>query len=186
MRLVRDRGRCKLHAYCAVEGCTNTRRLESAAKYCDEHATCIDYKWIGPRVAATTCVICDAPGQGNHRGLRLCAEHRKLRDLLNGWRYTYKLSDGQIRSLVTEAVCWICGRSVAWRFDHNRFDAAAADRVHVDHDRRCCKGSRSCGDCVRGLAHQHCNARLGPMEKLLAELGPERMRKLIDELATPP
>ena len=35
------------------------------------------------------------------------------------------------------------------------------EKVHVDHDRSCCEGYKSCGKCVRGLAHQLCNQGIG-------------------------
>ena len=31
----------------------------------------------------------------------------------------------------------------------------------VDHDHKCCSGSKSCGKCVRGLVHWRCNLVLG-------------------------
>ena len=34
-------------------------------------------------------------------------------------------------------------------------------RPYVDHDHACCKGSRSCGKCVRGLLCFNCNTFLG-------------------------
>jgi hypothetical protein len=33
--------------------------------------------------------------------------------------------------------------------------------VCVDHDRACCSGKKSCGNCVRGLIHFSCNLVLG-------------------------
>lgn len=35
------------------------------------------------------------------------------------------------------------------------------DSVCVDHDRSCCSGGKSCGNCVRGLLHRNCNLVLG-------------------------
>lgn len=39
---------------------------------------------------------------------------------------------------------------------------------HVDHDRAHCSGSKSCGQCNRGLLCDICNRRLGYLEKVLA------------------
>jgi hypothetical protein len=35
------------------------------------------------------------------------------------------------------------------------------DMVCVDHDHTCCSEEGSCGKCVRGLIHRHCNTLLG-------------------------
>jgi len=51
------------------------------------------------------------------------------------------------------------------------------DSVCVDHDRRCCPGKRSCGQCVRGLIHQNCNLVLG-----YAKDDPEVLRSAVKYL----
>jgi hypothetical protein len=35
----------------------------------------------------------------------------------------------------------------------------------VEHDHRCCPGKRSCGKCVRGLAHSACNTAFGLLKE---------------------
>jgi hypothetical protein len=42
-----------------------------------------------------------------------------------------------------------------------RRSGQAADSVVVDHDRSCCQGTESCGQCVRGLVHGACNQLIG-------------------------
>ena len=49
--------------------------------------------------------------------------------------------------------------------------------IHVDHDRSCCSGSKSCGSCVRGLADQLCNQGIGQFRD-----DPARLRKVADNL----
>ena len=34
-------------------------------------------------------------------------------------------------------------------------------RLCVDHDHDCCRGDRSCGDCIRGLLCRRCNLLIG-------------------------
>jgi hypothetical protein len=43
-------------------------------------------------------------------------------------------------------------------------------RLAVDHDRKCCSGSSSCGACVRGLLCLTCNTALGSIEEDLESL----------------
>jgi len=50
-------------------------------------------------------------------------------------------------------------------------------RLAVDHDHRCCPGSRSCGKCVRGLLCTNCNRGLGRLAD-----DPARLSRLIDYL----
>lgn len=41
---------------------------------------------------------------------------------------------------------------------------------HIDHDRACCPGSRSCGRCVRGLLCNGCNIAAGHLRDSLARI----------------
>jgi len=60
--------------------------------------------------------------------------------------------------------CAICQR------DFSGFKVGPA----VDHDRNCCPGSDSCGQCVRGLLCGSCNTALGRFGD-----GPERLRSAL-------
>lgn len=67
-------------------------------------------------------------------------------------RNRYLMSSESFRDLYDKqsGCCAICG---------TRFMSRAA--IHVDHDHDCCSGSRSCGQCVRGLLCRNCNTMIG-------------------------
>jgi hypothetical protein len=52
---------------------------------------------------------------------------------------------------------------------------------NVDHDHSCCTGSRSCGDCVRGLLCFPCNVGIGFLRD-----NPATLRSALRYLAAPP
>lgn len=189
-RRVVNGGRCKMHAYCAVDGCTATRRQASAAKYCDDHATCDDLIPRRAPMLTGPCLVCARPIdkptlKGAGRVLMLCHEHGHLRKTLGRWRHVYHLTDERIASLLADPRCWVCGGDLRWRFSpFSKRDTLDDKLVQVDHDHRCCAGEQSCGDCVRGLAHAECNRRAGAFEALVGALGAERAHALVDELTT--
>jgi hypothetical protein len=40
----------------------------------------------------------------------------------------------------------------------------APEKFYVDHDHACCPGTRTCGNCVRGLLCFNCNTALGQVK----------------------
>lgn len=63
--------------------------------------------------------------------------------------------------------CYLCGEPLP----------VEPRKVHVDHDHSCCRGSRSCGTCIRGLACEACNTGVGMFGD-----DPDRMRRVADSL----
>ena len=61
--------------------------------------------------------------------------------------------------------CYLCGEPLEGR------------ATHIDHDRSCCRGNKSCGTCIRGLACQLCNQGVGQFRD-----DPDRMRRVADNL----
>lgn len=53
-----------------------------------------------------------------------------------------------------QGLCALCGIAML-REGREKLSAV------VDHDHKCCSGSKSCGKCVRGLVHWRCNIILG-------------------------
>lgn len=68
-------------------------------------------------------------------------------------RYQYNI-DINAMWVAQGGLCACCGTSMQ-RGGKNPLS------VCVDHDRSCCAGKKSCGQCVRGLIHRNCNLVLG-------------------------
>lgn len=49
--------------------------------------------------------------------------------------------------------CWLCGLPLE--------ELVNGRRPSIDHDRSCCPGRESCGNCVRGATHAACNLIIG-------------------------
>lgn len=77
----------------------------------------------------------------------------------------YKMTPDRYQELY-DAGCWLCGKP---------FDKNAKRTPHVDHDHTCCPGVTTCGKCIRGLAHQHCN-------QIITREDPSLLRKIADSL----
>lgn len=166
---------------CAIDGCPNLRRRVQGATRCLEHASSVNYVLREPAIAPRTCFLCGTPGRGKVRSKYwLCPDHYALRRVIDAWA-AHGVSAELALSWLDDPVCWICTRSLAWRLDPR--DLPARHGVHVDHDHRCCPGDRSCGLCIRGLAHDSCNKNLGFVEALVRLVGVERAHVVIDRLA---
>jgi Recombination endonuclease VII len=68
------------------------------------------------------------------------------------WRYG--LTQEQINELLAKQnyACLICG------------DDISALKWCIDHDHKCCSGTRTCGKCFRGLLCKRCNSGLGMLK----------------------
>ena len=100
------------------------------------------------------------PGFRNGRPRNMAAEHK--------WRYG--LGAGRVAQMAVEqqGLCYLCGEPLDFNKPHG---------VNIDHDHNCCRGRRSCGTCVRGLACHGCNAGIGNFGD-----DPDRMRRVADNL----
>lgn len=89
-------------------------------------------------------------------------ERLKLTHRSSKLKYKYKLTLDQFAWLLQtqDNMCFLCGDT------ESRVDGRTGITMNlsVDHDHRCCKGSVSCGNCVRHLLCWHCNTMLGKIE----------------------
>lgn len=88
-----------------------------------------------------------------HKG-DLKTKRRRLNDML---LRTYRISLSEFEDMVEQqsGCCAIC----------NGPPNGKGNRLHVDHDKKCCPGSKSCGKCVRGLLCHKCNTAIGLLEE---------------------
>lgn len=63
---------------------------------------------------------------------------------------TYGITEEQYAALYAthDGGCWICEEKKDYF-------------LHVDHNHKCCPGTKSCGKCIRGLLCFKCNTALG-------------------------
>ena len=85
-------------------------------------------------------------------------------------KYLYGMSPEDRAELLAkqDGCCYLCSEPL--NLDKPR-------KIHVDHDHSCCRGVRSCGKCVRGLACEPCNKGIGSFGD-----DPERMRRAAGRL----
>ena len=97
----------------------------------------------------------------------------RLRNEAADLKYMYGITPEQWQAMFNAqgGCCYLCGEPL---------DVEAKGRgvgITIDHDHSCCRGRRSCGTCVRGLACFPCNAGIGNFGD-----DPERMRRVADSL----
>jgi hypothetical protein len=92
-------------------------------------------------------------GRRRTRQWRAANPRRRLENHLR-LRYNLTLAEYEAMLEAQNGVCAICLAPP----DGERYNG---DRLHVDHDHRCCEGQTSCGRCIRGLLCGYCNRTIG-------------------------
>src|SRR5690606_11857913 len=82
-------------------------------------------------------------------------ELRKYRARVEARKHRYGITEEHYDNLIAEQgnACAVC---------KTPFDDKV--RPNVDHDHNCCPGTRSCGNCLRGLLCSHCLTLASIME----------------------
>ena len=92
----------------------------------------------------------------------------RMRD--QSWRYGLPPGGFEQWLIKQDFCCYLCREPL---------DLEKKRGVHVDHDHSCCRGNRSCGKCIRGLACHACNTGIGAFGD-----DPERMIRVAERLVT--
>jgi hypothetical protein len=94
----------------------------------------------------------------------------RLRDRPAEYKWRYGITAADVARMAEDqgGACYLCMEPL---------DFETPRRVHIDHDKACCRGRRSCGTCIRGLACNKCNAGIGHFGD-----DADRMRRVADNL----
>jgi len=167
---------------CAYAGCEKPRRRVQAAKYCEDHATVINGVrpdnewWREVRRPKRTCLRCGKE-YDRRTGLRSPAMHA-WDAFCVGCRSLSPLKADQLRHhhvSYEQAVEWLMrGEKLPCTACGSLLYRRGSRSPQIDHDRRCCSGPVSCGECVRGVTHGTCNSRIGAAEALVETMGVDR------------
>lgn len=92
------------------------------------------------------------------------------RDRPAEYKWRYGITAERVAQMVEAqgGTCYLCTEPL---------DFETPRRVHIDHDKTCCRGRRSCGTCVRGISCNKCNAGIGHFGD-----DPDRMRRVAGNL----
>lgn len=76
-------------------------------------------------------------------------------------RHKYGISLEQLQEMIVDqgGMCALCDEPLDLTPSVSRYASPV-----VDHDHKCCAGSKSCGKCIRGVIHRSCNIGLGAFE----------------------
>lgn len=78
---------------------------------------------------------------------------QKFKMTPNDWQEMYDEQDG---------LCYICGEEETLAVKNGSTEIR---RLAVDHDRKCCPGDMTCGQCIRHLLCYICNTFIGRLER---------------------
>lgn len=164
---------------CAVDGCEKPRRRKSGARYCEEHATCRDYRLTGAahtKYRKIDCELCGAQAKVSRQSTYVicneCVEPR--RGLINAAR-NHGVPWEILRKWLSAPSCELCRRPL-----YVGKGKGGAQGFAVDHNHNCCPGGTGCTKCIRGLLCGACNTQLGSMESLMRRASMASLLAYID------
>ncbi len=80
--------------------------------------------------------------------------------------HRFGITTGEYTAMLEQqgGLCAICNR------EETVVANGSPRRLAVDHDRSCCPGTRSCGECIRGLLCHSCNTGIGKLDDSIERL----------------
>jgi len=115
-------------------------------RVCETEQPLENFHWYttraGKRLQRHTCKSCTRNAVRKHR-----AENGP-RAIDSNLKWKYNITKAQFDELAKNG-CVVCG---------------SMENLVVDHDHNCCDGKRSCGECIRGVLCNNCNAAEGMLE----------------------
>lgn len=148
---------CRQH--CAIKGCD--KKPQKATGLCAAHyrRSRIGTELNKPiRQYETGERLCKVEGCGHGRAAKsatYCGPHLREHtlDYHRLWRYGLTPEAYAALLAVQDGLCAICRT--------NDPKGARISLWNVDHDHSCCPGTKSCGECIRGLLCGPCNRAIG-------------------------
>lgn len=176
------RGAAPVIALCAKPGCSKMRRLVQGGRYCDEHATSVDYNTRGRGFVETRMCSCgkqfkvararsDAPAALAWH--ELCPECRGRTPLTLSRLCAHSVPYDTAKRWLELRDDLRCERPGCGK----RFTDTI--RPQIDHDHSHCRGRTSCGGCIRGVICQVCNNGLGQVETLLRSCSYDELARFL-------
>jgi hypothetical protein len=130
-------------------------RVDAEGRVCA--GPCGEYKAWG---SFNRCPL-SANSSGHVSRCKLCVtqdpEYHRKYSLLKRFNITAEQYDAMLTA--QGGVCALCQKPERASHQSGKLKLLA-----VDHDRACCPGDRSCGQCIRGLLCFSCNVTLGKLE----------------------
>ena len=158
---------CSEHAHskklCKYDGCQNLKARGSGKRYCFEHSTMIN----GELLCLVLCLVCGRQARSvrDHPYREICTPCRQETQKLIKNARSHHVPINVLVEWIKHPACKLCDQ---------RFYLGGGGSNHdfvIDHDHACCNGSRSCGQCVRGILCGRCNMSLGHLERMVTRSG---------------
>lgn len=152
---------------CQYPGCSNPKRRVQAARYCEEHATSVNY--VLRSKVQRPCASCGAEFEswrGQEGRYDLCRSCRDRAAGLLAQATSHHVPVSIVYAWIKAPTCRLCQREL-----FIGKGKGGARGFAIDHNHSCCTGNVSCGRCVRGLLCGACNVSLGHLEALMRRSG---------------